>query len=171
MDAKSYEYKDKYERGWNRTLGFIAQDVQKHIPEAVKVISKEIPSIYDWVEVRFFKQGEQYNMKLLNRVLEPGKYAFYVSDTDDNKMTTVKSVDMTTEDGITFISNDKHDEVFLRGPYVDDFLTIDKNKIFAVAYAALQQVDKNQQILQKKVKTLEATIKSLTKRLDALESK
>ena len=172
LDAKSYEYKDKYERGWNRTLGFIAQDVQKHIPEAVKVISKEIPSIYDGVEVRFFKQGDdKYEMKLLNRVLEPGKYAFYVSDTDDNKMTTVKSVDMTTEDGITFISNDKHDEVFLRGPYVDDFLTIDKNKIFAVAYAALQQVDKNQQILQKKVKTLEATIKSLTKRLDALESK
>ena len=179
LDAKSYEYKDKYERGWNRTLGFIAQDVQKHIPEAVKVISKEIPSIYDWVEVRFFKQGEQYNMKLLNRVLEPGKYAFYVSDTDDNKMTTVKSVDMTTEDGITFISNNKHDKVFLRGPYVDDFLTIDKNKIFAVAYAALQQVDKNQQTLtervteleQQNILALENTIKTQTALIAKLEER
>lgn len=169
LDAKSYEYKDKYERGQNRTFGFIAQDVQKHIPEAVKQISKEIPSIYDWVEVSFFKQGEKYNMKLLNRVLEPGKYAFYVSKTEDNNTTSVKSVDMTTEDGISFISNDKHDGVFLRGPYVDDFLTIDKNKIFSVAYAALQQVDKNQIVLQQKVASLEETIAKLSERLAALD--
>ena len=54
---------------------------------------------------------------------------------------------------------------------VDDFLSIDKQKIFAVAYSALQQVDKNQQALQKKVTQLEATIESLIKRLDTLESK
>lgn len=170
LDAKSYEYKDKYERGWNRTFGFIAQDVQKHIPEAVKQVSKEIPSIYDLVEVSFFKQGNQYNMKLLNRVLEPGKYAFYVS-TIDNNATTVKSEYMTTEDGISFISNSTYDEVLLRGPYVDDFLTIDKDKIFSVAYAALQQVDKNQITLQKKVASLEETIASLTERLATLEAK
>jgi hypothetical protein len=39
---------------------------------------------------------------------------------------------------------------------VDDFHTLDKNKLFALAFSALQQVDKNQQ--------------EILRRLDALES-
>ena len=59
--------------------------------------------------------------------------------------------------------------MFLYGKEVDDFLTIDKNKIFAVAYAALQEVDRIQQTMQEKVATLEETVLQLSKRLTALE--
>ena len=60
--------------------------------------------------------------------------------------------------------------MFLYGKEVDDFLTIDKNKIFAVAYAALQEVDRIQQTLQEKVATLEDTVEKLSERLAALEN-
>ena len=116
------------------------------------------------VEVKWKKTSEnEYSMTLKTEKVEPGQYTFMVDEDE--------SISLKTTDGSTFKTTSKYKKVFLQTKNIEDFYYIDKQKIFAVAYSALQQVDKNQQDLQKKVKTLEATIKSLTKRLDALESK
>ena len=82
----------------------------------------------------------------LNEEISPGTYRFVFETLDDKQV--VK--DLTTEDGKTFeVERQYKKEAVLYGKEVDDFLTIDKQKIFAVAYSALQQVDKNQQVLQK----------------------
>tara|TARA_B100000795_G_scaffold199381_1_gene153242 strand:+ start:427 stop:2052 length:1626 start_codon:yes stop_codon:yes gene_type:complete len=56
------------------------------------------------------------------------------------------------------------------GTKVDDFHYLNKDKVFTVAYAALQEVDKNQQKHAATIATLESTIADLTQRLVALES-
>ena len=83
---------------------------------------------------------------------------------DEKKLHTKDGKTFLTDEDTPYTTDQTYDSVFLYGKKVKDFLAIDKNKIFAVAYAALQQVDKNQRRLQEKVNSLE-------QRLAMLESK
>ena len=173
LDTKYYHYIDEVSRGTNRTIGFIAQDVREHIPEAVSIMKNFIPNemrvIHPvWVQLpngNFTTTVDDLKSE------EPGKYRVMV-DVKVNGTTSESEFQwMTGNDGKTFESDIPYEEVFLYGREVDDFHAIDKQKIFAVAYSALQQVDKIQQSLVEKVATLEATVASLTERLEALEAR
>lgn len=161
LDTKYYNYIDK-NRAEANAIGFIAQEVKEVIPEAVSIKENIIAWKQDYVVVEWLSEENGYAMKL-EESIEPGEYTFLM----DNEI----HLRLKTADGTTFKTNTKYSKVFLNGKKIDDFHYIDKQKIFAVAYSALQQVDKNQQALQKKVTQLEATIESLIKRLDTLESK
>jgi hypothetical protein len=173
LDTKYYHYIDEVSRGTNRTIGFIAQDVREHIPEAVSIMKNFIPNEMRvirpvWVQLpngNFTTTVDDLKSE------EPGKYRVMV-DVKVNGTTSENEFEwMTGNDGKTFESDIPYEEVFLYGREVDDFHAIDKQKIFAVAYSALQQVDKIQQSLVEKVATLEATVASLTERLEALEAR
>jgi len=166
LEAKHYKYKDSLGRGTRGTIGFIAQDVNATIPVAVTIISEFIPNEMRLIDPSWVEENGQWTM-VMKKSLIPGEYKFFmgINATDTNEILLV------TEDGKTFSVEAKYDEVYLYGIKVHDFHTIDKNKIFAVAYAALQQVDKNQQALQAKVATLETVVDVLTERLNALESR
>ena len=173
LDAKYYNYIDEVSRGRNRTIGFIAQDVKEHIPEAVSIMTNFIPN-----EMRIVKPvwtqlpNGNFTMTLEDlKSEEPGKYRVMI-DVKINETTSENEFEWVTgSDGKTFESDIPHEEIFLYGREVDDFHAIDKQKIFAIAYSALQQVDKTQQALVEKVAALEATVASLSDRLAALEAK
>ena len=168
LDTKYYHYRDTWKRGPNRTIGFIAQEVMDAIPEAVSLNQDFVPD-----EMRPVKASWNNNIMTLDETLEPGVYRFYVANTptDDQRRVDELMKDWTTIDGKTFETDGKQfDNVFLYGRRINDFHVIDKQKIFAVAYSALQQVDKNQQALQNKVRSLEATVLELSSRLSNLEN-
>jgi hypothetical protein len=144
--------------------------VLQHIPEAVKSTVDFIPNEMRLVNVTWTKLSNStaYRMKLKNDHLKPGKYRFYMSNETNNETETKK--ELLTIDGQTFEVDKKFKTVMLYGNEVYDFLTLSKDKIWAVAYAALQQVDKNQQILQQNVSTLAKTVAALSARLAVLES-
>ena len=166
LDAKYYFYKAKLERGFKRTIGFLAQDVLEHIPEAVMNITDYIPDRLQVLDnVRWTETSEGWQMVVDG--LGVGNYRFYMSNDNDE---SEKLYELETEDGKTFLVPKKYTSVFLYGRQVDDFLSLSKDKIWAVAYAALQQVDKNQQVLQEKVLGLESTVNELSQRLANLEN-
>jgi hypothetical protein len=166
LETKSYEYIDQIQRRSGKIIGFIAQDVNKTIPSAVTTLTKIIPNEMRLITVNFERKGIDSWEMTLNEVLSPGTYRFIFETFDDNEV----AKDLTTEDGkIFYVEHQYKKEVLLYGKEIDDFLTIDKNKIFAVAYSALQQVDKNQIALQQKVASLEETIANLSERLAALD--
>ena len=185
LDAKYYHYKDIPMRGPNRTIGFIAQEVREVIPEAVTLVEKVVPDEMRDVSATFRVVGKQIVMALAEPVAV-GVYRFYVSKEKDASDEVERT--WTTEDGVHFDVDDHYTNVFLYGRRHDDFHLIDKQKIFAVAYAALQQIDKTQQALQKDAKRHEShskrildltktfeeqdiRIKRLETELDELESK
>ena len=65
----------------------------------------------------------------------------------------------------------ENDRVLLYGQKVSDFHNLDKNAIFTIATAALQEVDRQLQQEKEKVKTLEMTVQSVMERLTVLEQK
>ena len=204
LDTKAYKYLDPVNRGHREVIGFIAQDVNSTIPEAVTTHKNFIPNEMRPIQVTWKTVNAKKKRMALKEVLEPNKYKFKMFLVNDSKITSSETYDLITKDGKTFhneygeftTEENLHTEVLLYGKEVDDFMSIDKQKIFAVAYSALQQVDKNQQSLikrvtelekhkhlelkheKKDVKTLEATIKTqaaliakLEQRLTALEKK
>ena len=204
LDTKAYKYLDPVNRGHREVIGFIAQDVNSTIPEAVTTHKNFIPNEMRPIQVTWKTVNAKKKRMVLKEVLEPNKYKFKMFLVNDSKITSSETYDLITKDGKTFhnehgeftTEKNLHTEVLLYGKEVDDFMSIDKQKIFAVAYSALQQVDKNQQSLikrvtelekhkhlelkheKKDVKTLEATIKTqaalitkLEQRLTALEKK
>lgn len=204
LDTKAYKYLDPINRGHREVIGFIAQDVNSTIPEAVTVHKNFIPNEMRPIQVSWEIVDGKMKRMVFKEVLEPNKYKFKMFLVNDSKITSSETFDLITKDGKTFhneygeftTEKNLHTEVLLYGKEVDDFMSIDKQKIFAVAYSALQQVDKNQQSLIKRVtelekhkhlehkhekkdiKTLEATIKiqaaliaKLEQRLTALEKK
>ena len=165
LDAKAYKYKDPVERGTSEVVGFIAQDVLTSIPSAVHKHKNFIPDELRGIAVSWQKIGSMFRM-IASQSLDPGRYRFKFFSQNSSAVTTEE---LETKDGKTFFKEDDEyftgnqykPEVLLYGKEVDDFLSIDKQRIFAVAYSALQQVDKNQQTLQQKVNTLEATVAKL----------
>ena len=166
LDTVVYKYKDNLAKGFAEVIGFIAQDVNETIPSATVTLTKFIPDEMRIVRGSFkHLPSGRWEMKL-NDTLAPGRYRFMMLTMSDNEDT----VELSTEDGSTFIVEKEYkEEMLLYGKEVDDFLAIDKQKIFAVAYSALQQVDKNQIVLQQKVASLEETIAKLSERLAALD--
>lgn len=165
LDAKYYSYIDQRARGTDKTIGFIAQEVQELLPIAASKTTDAIPNKLRLVTpVWTHKSDGLYNMHLPDRV-EPGVYKFYVSS--DGR--TEEGIVLKTTDGTTFVTTQKYTKVFLYGQQVDDFVMIDKDKIFSVSYAALQQVDKNQISLTERITQLENTIKQLDDRILKLE--
>jgi hypothetical protein len=64
----------------------------------------------------------------------------------------------------------KWTQLFVYGQRVDDFVFVQKDAIWTVATAALQEVDRQLQAEKEKVTTLETQLASVLTRLDALEN-
>ena len=177
-----YDYKDKITRGDGRVVGFIAQQVKEHLPEAVSLLTDVIPNemrkLEDVSWNSFDISGSDssgnsisgsFNMSSDLQDVSGVKYRFYVSNDPSGNDETMKEV-VGNEDN-TFAFDKSWNNVFCYGKEVDDFHTLDKNKIFALAFSATQELDKNQIILQQKVAALETQNTDLLSRLETLEKK
>ena len=133
-----YNYKDKVERGDEKVLGFIAQQVKEHLPEAVSIqksiIPNEMKKIHtSWNETKLSSNDLQDVSGI--------KYRFYVSnDISGNE----KMVDLVGDDNDCFTFKKKWENVFCYGKEVDDFHTLDKSKLFALNFSATQELDRIQ---------------------------
>ena len=123
-----YEYIDKLGRGDERVIGFIAQQVMEHFPEAVKITSGFIPnemkrldmSGVSWDEIQVEEpndptssdSGIKYKMTTdsLNDV-SGVKYKFYVTNIDSNE--PQKEILVTGDEDNSFLFENKWDRVFV----------------------------------------------------------
>lgn len=164
LDAKVYEYKDFINKGGKENIGFIAQEVKEHIPRAVQTAASFIPNVMRVLDVQWQDTADGRWTMQLNETLESGKYRFYLNCGERDQHLT----EADTADGRTFIVDEKcGTSVLVHGKHVDDLVTIDKNKIFAVAYAALQEVDRKQQVLEATIQKQQKLIDQLIARLDS----
>ena len=70
----------------------------------------------------------------------------------------------------SFIIGSFATEIIYYGGEVDDFHTVDKQKIFALNFSATQEIDKIQRAEIEKVKQLESTVLTQKNTIDNLQS-
>ena len=105
-----------------------------------------------------------------------GKYhplIFYSKDLKTIRVDVVRVIDdssFVVDTNLLNVDKFKDDELLLYGQKPDDFYRLNKDAIFTLAAAALQEVDRQLQAEKAKVTTLETQLASVLTRLDALES-
>jgi hypothetical protein len=162
IKPKTYKYKLQPHKG--TVYGFIAQDVREVLPYATNLTKLSAPFDREkFVNATILENGVVNLDKPCNE-LEIGKnaYFYYESSTStrDFEVTEITSPTQfrvrIDEGGSEWIGN-----TILVGKEVDDFHGIDKDAIFTVATAALQEVDRQLQAEKARNDDLEARILAL----------
>jgi len=185
IPCKYYEYKDKIERGSDKTIGFIAQEVKEIMPMAIAQEKQIIPDVYksincDWTLDNSDINNVKYKMSSTDLSNVSGiKYKFYMSNNVDPSKPFELSINNIDSNGEktetiigssdnTFTFDNEYNNVFCYGKEVSDFHTLDKNKLFTLNFSATQEIDRIQQThiteideLKLKVTTLETKMTSL----------
>ncbi len=178
IKPKTYKYKLQPNKG--TVYGFIAQDVREVLPYATNLTKLSAPfNREDFVDANILEDG---TVELISpcEQIEVGKNAhFYYETSISTRDFTVLEILSPTRFKVEVDSIDKEwiGQAKLVGKEVDDFHGIDKDAIFTVATAALQEVDRQLQTTKeelqtekKKTATMELLVASLLKRVGDLEN-
>jgi hypothetical protein len=176
IPCRYYEYKDKNVRGSNKTIGFIAQEVKEVLPMAVSIQTEIIPNEYRNLEEVAWDISENIYKLTTNLTDVSGvKYRFYVSNDPSGNDEIQK--DIVGNPDNTFSFDSRYNNVFCYGKEVNDFHTLDKNKIFTLHHSSIQELDRQQQtdkaritVLETKVESQDTLIQTLISRIEALEN-
>jgi hypothetical protein len=174
LEPKIYNYIDEKGRGTSDVYGFIAQEVANVLPYAVTVSEGDIPNILrnsnvsvidnNTVELTLESSVEELslsNTSVINIITDEDKYlkCNVLSFSENNVITIENTGDFSN------VTN-----AFIKGEQVNDFHHLNKDAIWAVSTAALQEVNKQLQSEKEKVSTLETQVAELLARVTALEN-
>jgi hypothetical protein len=169
LKPKRYKYKDVVRGGTDPVWGFIAQEVRETLSYATQLRQDSIPNIYEMVNISTDSSVITFT-NFDTSTLESGTKVLKVFDESDTEhfITFTEVID----DNSLRIEEDlsKWTQLFVYGQRVDDFVFVQKDAIWTVATAALQEVDRQLQAEKEKVTTLETQLASVLTRLDALEN-
>ena len=169
LKPKYYEYVDKVSKGTPSVIGFIAQEVKEVLPRAVSVTNGEIPNIYETATISSSNTVTftNFNTSDFDGL---GKLIVYLAEDKREQLTIVEVVDEHT----VRVEEDMSEwgaTLFVWGQKVDDFHHMNKDYIFTVATAALQEVDRQQQSDKARITTLETQLQAERARNDSLEAR
>jgi hypothetical protein len=179
IEPKRYGYVDTAMRGSNTVLGFLAQQVESVLPDAVTTKKEFTPSIYD----RCHTQLIDASMSRVTLDTKTTSFTPQIDPSGNTLPTRVKFYTKKDEEVIAtlhstvssnaFIVKEAlpETEYFAYGQEVNDFKVLNKDAIFTVATAALQEVDRQLQAEKAKTADLQTSLASLLARVEALESR
>ena len=154
----TYNYIDKLEHGEKTSHGFIAQEVEEVVPDAVGQTTAVVPTIY-----RQANAFTETTITVTGHGLQTEK-SLEVGDPETGK-TTIDIVRVIDADNLEVkFEKVPKDKLFVVGPEVDDSRVLNHDHLMAVGFGGLKE-------LHALVKTQQTTIEMLTERLALLESK
>ena len=180
-----YDYKANYKKTQKKQIGFIAQEVQEVLPDAVHLVRDSLPNIQSNATVSLGNYDELSEVQnfIFQLDNEPTEVVVSVGDTlhvatpkHEELYANVIGKSNSTVYELTFsydqqeyLSNLESNTVYVLGTYIDDFHVLDKAKIWAVGLAALQQIDREHESQKNEMTSIESDIDSILNRLQALE--
>tara|TARA_Y100000996_G_scaffold366890_1_gene312401 strand:+ start:393 stop:5411 length:5019 start_codon:yes stop_codon:yes gene_type:complete len=175
IEPKIYNYIDEKQRGTSNVYGFIAQEVANVLPYAVTVSTGDIPNILTNSNVSVTSDSNVLELRLDTTVegLTLSNTSNINITTDKNKYLTVPVLTFSGSNVITIQNSDKFTNVtgaYIHGEQVSNFHHLNKDAIWAVSTAALQEVDRQLQAEKTKVVTLQTQVADLLARVTALEN-
>ena len=168
-----YNYIDYITKGNNTKYGYIAQDVETYIPEAILYKTDYIPNIYelvDCLQTKITLINKTTNIFEKNSNNSPIKLKFF--DVSNNEI--IREIREIIDDH-NFIINETivvpENKLFLYGQEVDDFRSIDNDQIQSILCSGIQELNKIIQEQQQKIEDLELHQEKQNTRIESLEKK
>ena len=173
-----YNYIDVLARGEKQVYGFLAQEVKEVLPDAVSQYPEFIPNIYSFgtydVSTNIITiQNENYDSASLSMDASNNVYKnIKIYDASDNvievcieEIIGTKEIKIKQDSEVNITSS-----IFAYGQEVDDFHKLNKDAVFTVATAALQEVDRQQQADKIRITSLESQLTDEKAKVASLES-
>tara|TARA_B110000003_G_scaffold252840_1_gene267711 strand:- start:249 stop:920 length:672 start_codon:yes stop_codon:yes gene_type:complete len=175
LEPKIYNYIDEKDRGTSNVYGFIAQEVANVLPYAVTISEGDIPNILTNSNVSVTSDSNVLELRLDTTVegLTLSNTSVINIITDKDKDLKCNVLSFSESNVITIENTDEFSNVtnaFIKGEQISDFHHLNKDAIWAVSTAALQEVDRQLQAEKTKVSTLETQVANLLARVTALEN-
>ena len=171
LQVTDYTYVDTIGSGRGLQRGFIAQEVEQVIPEAVTRGPGVVPDVYARAEALRYDAGTKALTISLQKphgmVKDEVVSLVFEGKQEEFKVTAVPSA---TEFVVTTPSQPA--KVFVYGRRVSDFRTVDYDRIFTTGISAMQEMARQNEALQKRVSELESRerqVTALQKRVTELE--
>ena len=139
----SYNKIDKIENGGRTEFGFIAQEVEEILPDAVNTGKDEIPVLKPFDKVEF-EEGVSYTL-------------------------LIKNGDNIAEQKYTTKDPRPEGEIIVKSKTVDDFKSLSYDMIFTVAVDAIQEQQQLIEDQQKQIDALKAQNAELTQKANAID--
>ena len=156
-----------------KSVGFIAQEVAEVLPMAVSIQKDIIPNEMrnleniSWEEI-IDGSNNTYKLRTDLQDISNVKYRFYVSNDASGNDEIQKEIIGNPDNTFTFDTS--YNNIFCYGKEVDDFHTLDKNKLFALNFSATQELDKQLTAEKIKTATLETSVSTLKTKVASLEA-
>ena len=176
IQPKRYNYIDTIMKGTEPVWGFIAQQIREVLPYSTTLLTDYIPNVFCMATVSntnvltLINNGSTSKLNA-NANGKPVLIRLYIQE--DNKENKKNVTIKTIVDDTTIIIEESLDAdvstVFVYGQEVDDFHSLNKDAIYAVAVAAVQEVDRSVEILKTENANLKKNVSDLTTRLEKLE--
>lgn len=162
IEPKRYRYIDPA-RGLDEVYGFIAQEVNAIFPDATQITSQEVPNVFGAFQVElpnkiFYSTAEDIseivlitygNEKITCKILEKTEHSILVDRT------------------FTALDLDSESRIFIYGKVVNDFLTLKKDYLWTINFAATQELDRQVQTLKQENADLKQQLQTILSKLEA----
>jgi len=147
IKPKTYKYRDTAE-GDRMTYGFIAQELEQVIPEAVITTTDKIPNIMKKADVI----DGVFILEETTDLVEGDLIAIY---DDENKRYDVTITEMISDKSFKInMIEDLQDQFFIYGKIVDDFKAIEHNDLLPVMIKGIQELNERLAILEAKINNM-----------------
>jgi hypothetical protein len=160
LKVSNYTFIDTVGKGTKMQMGFIAQQVEAVVPEAVNRIQDYIPSVYDMAKSMVYDA----NAHTL-RITTHKPHDFQAKD--EIKLITIDKEHKVKVESIidanTFVISNWEksvDKLFVFGKRVDDFRTVDYDRLFTLGISSIQELSRRVEALEKENTVLKSENKS-----------
>jgi len=164
LSIVSFDYKDKINMNENNNIGFIAQNINNYLPEAIKTSEYIIPNIYRLIEVNIISQDIlsvliPNDINLQDITNENNLIYFY-----DNNNIKFEGIIINKNNNVLLIKtnisklNISNNKLFFYGVKINNLLNINKDKIYTIFASATQQLIIDKENLELKVNNLQNQI-------------
>ena len=181
IECKEYHYKDPTLRKEQKTIGYIAQDVQQHLPQAVSTIEEYVPDEMRPIENITWTPTEGGFKVIIPSLTFSSEHTrqllFYVTLGGEGEGESEQRIEVTADEENAVIFEKQYSTVFLYGKKVNNFLQIAKDKIYSLHHSAIQEIDRRQSTDNERILELEGdltqaqeTISTQDQRIAALEA-
>ena len=155
IQPKKYNYIDTVNRSSNPVWGFIAQQVHSVLDYAVNIETDYIPNIFQTATKTISENGDT-----ILTVTNPITFDSHstnklkiLSENDKYEYVTIKTKISNTQISINETLEDNN--YFIYGEQINNVHVLNKDAIFTITTAAVQEIDRNVTELENKVELLE----------------
>jgi hypothetical protein len=160
LKVSNYTFIDTVGKGTKMQMGFIAQQVETVVPEAVNRIQDYIPSVYDMAKSMVY-DANAHTLRITTH--EPHDFQAkdeikLIAIDKEHKIKVESIIDANT----FVISNWEKsvDKLFVFGKRVDDFRTVDYDRLFTLGISSIQELSRRVEALEKENTVLKSENKS-----------